>query len=123
MLDGSLGRADEAGQTALHALVASYGSTLDNLTLKPGQLDSVVTQMQLLSRFCDALWLGGGDASLYRMAGRLIELGQRIRPGLSPRSDRPTPPVSAPPAKPRTGARKTAKPAKAVRSKRAGPAR
>ncbi len=117
MLDGSLGRIDEAGQTAFDALVSSYGSTLVNLTLKPGQLDSVVTQMQLLSRFCDALWLGGGDASLYRMADRLIELGQRIRPGPSARSDRPEPP-----ARPVRAASQRTKSAKVPRSRRRKPA-
>jgi hypothetical protein len=118
MLDGSLGRAGEAGDTALDALAGSYGATLVNLTLKPGQLDSVVTQLQLLSRFCDALWLGGGDAALYRLAGRLIELGQRIRPGLRARSDRPAPPASTTPARAKATARKTSKRAK-PRGKRA----
>ena len=117
MLDGSLGRIDEAGQSAFDALVASYGATLVNLTLKPGQLDSVVTQMQLLSRFCDALWLGGADPSLYRMADRLIELGQRIRPGPSARSDRPDPP-----AKPARAASQRTKSAKAPRGRRRKPA-
>ena len=119
MLDGSLGRTDEAGQAAFDALAASYESTLVNLTLRPGQLDSVVTQMQLLSRFGDALWLGGGEASLYRMAGRLIELGQRIRPGTPVRTDRPAPPVAAAPARPRAAPRKGSKAAKTPRSKRA----
>ena len=121
MLDGSLGRTDEAGQAAFNALAASYGSTLVNLTLRPGQLDSVVTQMQLLSRFGDALWLGGGDAALYRMASRLIELGQRIRPGTPARNDRPTPPPDAAPAKPRAAASEGSKPSQ-TRSKRARPA-
>jgi hypothetical protein len=123
MLDGSLGRAGDAGQAAFDALVASYVATLVNLTLKPGQLDSVVTQMQLLSRFADALWLGGGDAALYRMAGRLIELGQRIRPGLRARDDRPAPPAGAAPVKAGARARKSAKPARPPRGKRAGPPR
>ena len=122
MLDGSLGRTDEAGQAAFDALAASYESTLVNLTLRPGQLDSVVTQMQLLSRFGDALWRSGGDAALYRMASRLIELGQRIRPAARGRTDRPGPPAAAAPAKPRAAARKGAKAAKTPRSQRAGPA-
>ncbi len=109
MLDGGLGRADELGQTTFDALLASYTSTLINLTLKPSQLDSVVTQMQLLSRFCDALWLGGGEASLYRMADRLLELGQRIRPGMRPRSDRPAPPAAASSGKSRPSPSKTRK--------------
>lgn len=122
LLDGSLGRADEAGQAAFDALAASYASTLLNLTLKPGQLDSVVTQLQLLSRFADALWLDGGDASLYRMAERLIDLGQRIRPGMPARSDRPAPPAAAARAKPRTAARKAPKARKTPKRPRAKPA-
>ena len=94
LLDGSLGREGDAGQAALDKLVDNYAATLANLTLRPVQLDSVVTQMELLSRLADALWLGGGDAALYRMAGRLIALGQRIRPGLPARSDRPAAPAS-----------------------------
>lgn len=122
MLDGSLGSAGDAGQAAVDTLVASYGSTLVNLTLKPGQLDSVVTQMQLLSRFCDALRLGGGDLSLQRMADRLIELGQRIRPGLPARSDRPAPPAAASPAHAGRGARRRPASAKAPKVKRSRPA-
>ncbi len=95
LLDGRLGRSDEQGQTAFDALATSYTSTLLNLTLKPGQLDSVVTQMHLLSRFCDALWLGGADAALHLTADRLLALGQRIRPGMRARTDRPTKPAAA----------------------------
>ena len=118
LLDGSLGRDDEAGQRTFDALAASYGATLVNLTLKPSQLDSVVTQMQLLSRFCDVLWLDGGDASLYRLAGRLIELGRRIRPGLPERSDRPAPPAAQAPAR-----RRSTTSAKAPARKRRPPGR
>ena len=107
LLDSSLGLAGEPGQTALDQLSASYAATLANLTLRPSQLDSVVTQMELLSRFCDALCLGGGDASLYRAASRLLELRQRIRPGARPRSDRPPPPPApASTGKPRPAAAK-----------------
>jgi hypothetical protein len=90
---------------------------LANLTLRPSQLDSVVTQMELLSRFGDALWLGGGDASLYRAASRLLELRERIRPGARPRSDRPAPPSVASVGKPKSAAakpRKKSGPAKAA---------
>ena len=122
LLDGRLGQADELGEAAFDALAASYGATLHNLTLKPGQLDSVVTQMQLLSRFCDALWLDGGDDALRLTADRLLALGQRIRPGTRPRSDRPAKPAAARRAKaaaPAPTAPKASKPAKAA-AKRPG---
>ena len=122
LLLGSLGRTDEPGQVAFDALAASYASTLVNLTLTPAQLDSVVTQMELLSRFCDALWRSGGDAALYRTADRLLELSRRIHPGKRPRNDRPAPPAAASAGKPRPAAakpRKTSTPAKAA-AKRPG---
>jgi hypothetical protein len=115
LLDGSLGHADESGQTAFDALAASYGSTLANLTLKPGQLDSVVTQMELLSRFGDALWSSGGDAWLHRAANRLLELSQRIHPGRRPRSDRPVRPGAASPGKSRPEARRPGKPPRSTK--------
>nr|MCU0919548.1 CHAT domain-containing protein [Burkholderiaceae bacterium] len=121
LLQGSLGRTDEPGQVAFDALAASYASTLVNLTLTPSQLDSVVTQMELLSRFCDALWYSGGDAALYRTADRLLELSRRIHPGKRARSDRPAPP-SVLAGKPGPGAakpRKTSPPSKAA-AKRGG---
>jgi pimeloyl-ACP methyl ester carboxylesterase len=117
LLNGSLGLAGDAGQAAIDKLSASYAATLANLTLRPSQLDSVVTQMELLSRFGDALWLGGGDASLYRAASRLLELRERIRPGARPRSDRPAPPSVASVGKPKSAAakpRKKSGPAKAA---------
>jgi CHAT domain/Lecithin:cholesterol acyltransferase len=122
LLDGSLGLAGDAGQAALEKLATSYAATLANLTLRPSQLDSVVTQMELLSRFGDALWLGGGDASLYRAASRLLELRQRIRPGARPRGDRPPAPAAAAarkagPARPAPSVN-AAKAAKAVRKPR-----
>jgi hypothetical protein len=114
LIDGRLGRAGEAGQAAFVELVASYAQTLANLTLKPGQLDSIVTQMELLSRFCDVLWLADGDVSRYRTASRLLELRQRVHPGARPRDDRPAPPpgeptVRAAPAARRASARKAPK--------------
>ena len=116
LLNSSLGLAGDAGQAAIDKLSASYAATLANLTLRPSQLDSVVTQMELLSRFGDALWLGGSDVSLYRAASRLLELRERIRPGARPRGDRP-PPAAGSAAKPRPAAAKPRKkptPAKAA---------
>ena len=126
LLDGSLGRADEAGAAALDALAANYAATLANLTLRPAQLDSVVTQMELLSRFADALSLDRGNAALYRTADRLLELRQRIHPGKRPRSDRPAPPATAGSRQARTARpqpdaspARTAKAVKAVKATKA----
>ena len=109
--------ADIAYPLAVVILGGLITSTLLNLTLKPGQLDSVVTQMQLLSRFCDALWLGGGDAALHRTADRLLELGQRIRPGTRPRNDRPAKPAAAPRGKVAAAVPKVSKPSKVSKPK------
>ncbi len=122
LLLGSLGRTDEPGQVAFDALAASYASTLVNLTLTPAQLDSVVTQMELLSRFCDALWRSGGDAALYRTADRLLELSRRIHPGKRPRNDRPAPPAAASAGKPRPARRSRARLRRRPRRRRSGPA-
>ncbi|HET7528296.1 MAG TPA: CHAT domain-containing protein, partial [Burkholderiaceae bacterium] len=123
LIDGSLGWPGEAGQAVFDKLVASYAQTLANLTLKPSQLDSVVTQMELLSRFCDALWVTDGDVSRYRTATRLLELRQRVHPGARPRDDRPAPPASelavrASPAARRATAGKVPKVTKVVAKRR-----
>jgi hypothetical protein len=99
LIDGSLGRPGEAGQATFDKLVASYAQMLANLTLKPSQLDSIVTQMELLSRFYDALWVADGDLARYRTASRLLELRQRVHPGARPRNDRPPPPAGEPAVK------------------------
>ena len=100
LLDGSLGAAGEAGQAAFDAVARAYAETLSSISLKPGQLDSVLTQLELLSRFADALSLAddpaGSGQALRRSADRLLGLAQCLQPGRALRSDRP--PGVAPPA-------------------------
>jgi hypothetical protein len=69
-----------------------FAQALANVVVKPSQLDSLVSQLELLSRFCDALAVADGDARFYRMASRLLGLQQRLHPGRRPRADRPAPP-------------------------------
>jgi hypothetical protein len=70
----------------------------------------MVSQMELLSRLCDALALVRfGDEALARIASRLVELVQRLQPGRAARDDRPraVPGKEAEPhAKPRPIAKK-----------------
>jgi hypothetical protein len=89
MLDGLLADPGDTGKTAFEEIARDYAEVLDNLPVRPVQLDSVVTQLELLSRFGDALAVGQRDARPQRLADRLLELVQRIRPGRPPRTDRP----------------------------------
>ncbi len=107
LLDGRLGAEGEEGQAAFDELVEAYTESMSNIVIKPSQIDSIVTQMELLSRFCDARSLvlkesltdapnsGGGSSaprheSLWRMADRLLELVQSLSPGRPARTDRPS---------------------------------
>ena len=99
LIEGDLGKPGDAGQAVLDGIVGAYVQSLTNVTIKPVQVDSMASQMELLSRFCDALMLTyAGNAEvdghvLYRTASRLIELQQRLRPGWPQRKDRPSPPA------------------------------
>ncbi|MEO7937233.1 MAG: CHAT domain-containing protein [Burkholderiaceae bacterium] len=128
MLDGTLGATGNIGLTVLNEIAQAYASSLSNVLMKPSQMDSMVSQMELLARFADALALTG-DAKrrlpLGRMADRLGQLAQRVHPGRVRRSDRPaaesaavaaaiaeSPPASVSPPRPAT----TSKPAVRKRS-------
>jgi triacylglycerol esterase/lipase EstA (alpha/beta hydrolase family) len=90
LIDGGLGRGGDAGRAVFEEVAHAYADAMLNVTIKPSQLDAMVSQMELLSRLCDALSLTQfDDESLARMATRLIDLAQRIRPGRTPRDDRP----------------------------------
>lgn len=132
LIDGSLGKAGDAGQAVFAEVERAYAEAMSSITIKPSQIDSVVSQMELLSRFCDAMGLARRDAALERVADRLLDLAQRLQPGRARRSDRPgralgasgktasrlgvksavpspmPPPASSPPAKKRAVARKPA---------------
>jgi hypothetical protein len=97
LIDRTLGRADEAGQAAFGEVVRAYEHAMSNVTIKPSQLDSVLTQMELLARFSEALSRADDEAEWFGlMAERLRQLIRRLQPG------RPTPdvrPTAPPPSK------------------------
>jgi hypothetical protein len=105
LVDGSLEGEGDAARAALEELAAAYAQALDNVTVKPSQLDSMLSQMELLSRFLDAVGLVDANPAFSRIATRLLELLQRIRPGRPPRNDRPE---WRPAAKPRAAPAKAA---------------
>ena len=126
LIDGGLGRPGDAGRAVFEEVARAYADAMRNVTVKPSQIDSMVTQMDLLSRCCDALSVAlHEDEALARTAGQLIELAQRLQPGRTPRSDRPHRPAAGTPTAPRTAAakkkavaaapRRAARPAKAVK--------
>ncbi|MEF8698010.1 MAG: CHAT domain-containing protein [Candidatus Accumulibacter sp. UW20] len=84
LLDGKLLQADEAGEQAFSAIACAYDETLSNLTVKPLELDSVVTQLRLLSRFCNACALARDETGWTLAATRLLALSDQIWPGVSP---------------------------------------
>ena len=95
LIDGGLGQPGDAGCTVFDEVAHAYADAMRNITVKPSQIDSMVTQMDLLSRFCDALSLvHHNDEALARTAGRLIDLAQRLQPGRTPRDDRPAKPAA-----------------------------
>jgi hypothetical protein len=107
LIDGSLGRRGDDGDKALAAVAQAYTQALGNITVKPTQLDSMATQMELLSRLADALSLDAGDdGALWRSAARLLDLAQRLEPERRGRSDRPPAPKPAPAAARKRAARR-----------------
>lgn len=52
LLDRSLHEDGSAGQAAVDELLRAYRETLSNLTVKPSEFDSVLTQLRLLATFC-----------------------------------------------------------------------
>lgn len=126
LLDGSLGLPGEAGHARFDELARAYDGVLCNISVKALQIDAMVTQMELLSRLCDALAVTQfGNPTLTLMADRLLVLLQRLQPGHAPRDDRPPRPLPAAPAVARAGSRHGAtkpasKPATRTATKAAG---
>ena len=109
LIDGGLGRPGDAGRAVFEELAHAYADAMSNVTVKPSQIDSIVTQMDLLSRFCDALSLTSDEGeALARTASHLIELAQRLQPGRTPRNDRPRGPAARAPKAARKSAAETA---------------
>ncbi len=96
LLDRSLGKPGEAGDAVLEELAEAYAQALSNITVKPRDMDSVISQMCLLSRFYDASFVvdkAAGEqraGEQRRIASRLIALAERLQPGSCRREDRPT---------------------------------
>jgi len=114
LLDGTLGSTGDAGQAVLNEIAGAYALSLSNVIVKPSQIDSMESQMELLSRFADALSLVGEDPKrrlpLRRIADRLLDLAKRLHPGRKSRSDRPAnTPASAPALRAATATKSTAR--------------
>ncbi len=88
LLDDSFAKTGEAGQAAFDAVVDAYAEALRNIAIKPSELDSVVSQMELLSTFYGAKHVATHEAALKRTAGRLVELVRRLQPSRARRDDR-----------------------------------
>jgi hypothetical protein len=114
LLEGSLGQPGDAGQAAYDALAQSYAQTLPEVSLKPAQVDAIVSQIELLALFCDALAMVRNDDALRRTAQRLLDLAQLLQPG---RPRRAPPPAMA------RAAAKDAAPKDAAPTARRSPAR
>ncbi|MEO8545861.1 MAG: CHAT domain-containing protein, partial [Burkholderiaceae bacterium] len=113
MLDGTLGSTGDAGLAVLNEVADAYELSLSNVIVKPSQIDSMVSQMELLSRFADALSLTGDPKRrlpLRRIADRLLDLAKRLHPGRNSRADRPAnmPAAFAVAPRPATAKRRTA---------------
>ena len=113
LIKGSLGRDDDTGRVIFEEIAKAYIDATKNITVKPSQIESIVSQMDLISRFCDALSQGPlGSAPMAMTADRLTELARRLQPGRTPRSDRPRRSVPTavvkPPASKRPAANKVA---------------
>lgn len=126
LLDGSLGRSDEVGTAAFDELCGAYEAAFSGVAVKPALVYAVVKQLEILSRFCDALSLvQHRDEAFSRTADRLLQLVQRIQPRRGPRGDRPANPVdwtpaAAPPdAQPKR--RAAAPPSKKAAARKAAP--
>jgi hypothetical protein len=105
LIDGSLGKAGDAGRAAFEEVARAYAEAMGNVTAKPSQIDSIVTQMELMSRFCAALSLVRHDDPAWaRTADQLIELAQRVHPGRARPERRAAAPVRAARSRPRAAA-------------------
>jgi HEPN domain-containing protein len=89
LLDGKLGRLDQGGDESLSHLKRAYSEAMDNMVFKPSELESAAAQLELLSRFYDALYLTSKAESHYKTAERLLELCRQLQRGRPERRDRP----------------------------------
>jgi hypothetical protein len=119
LLDGKLGLPGDAGRRWLEELARAYAEALNNVNVRPSQLEAIVARIELLSRFQDALSLTqSADSEQARTAARLADLAAGLLPGRLLRSDRPPPLKPTPPAPPIKAAPNKAVPKAAVAGRR-----
>ena len=88
LLDGSFEAEGEKGRRAYDEVSRAYTDNLRNLPIKPNQLDSMVSHMQLLARLHDAFARSGRKASREahrRASSRLVALTRQLQPGAAKR--------------------------------------
>ncbi|EXI72496.1 MAG: CHAT domain protein [Candidatus Accumulibacter sp. SK-11] len=103
LLDQQLLQAGEDGERAYEEVARAYAETLASLALRPRDLDSIVSQIGMLSRFCDARRVTSGETGWQLAADRLVALVEQVWPGAGQRADRPLQPVAGGDASPRSG--------------------
>ncbi|MCM8612545.1 CHAT domain-containing protein [Accumulibacter sp.] len=86
LLDRQLLLAGEPGARAHEEVARAYGETLANLALRPRDLDSIVSQIGMLSRLCAARRVSTGDSGWQLAAERLGALAEHVWPGTGRRA-------------------------------------
>ena len=87
LLDGSIGAAGEAGEAAWQEVSRAYLQALSNITVKPREMDAVLSQMVRLTTLLDAVAVvieaddAPRAAAMRRIATRLISLADTLVPG------------------------------------------
>ncbi len=90
LLDGTFASADKSGQEAFDQVVRAYAEATQNLAIKLSEYDSVVTQLELLASFYEALAKADGVEAKPLAAMRLHDLAQRLHPSRRHPARRPT---------------------------------
>ena len=95
LCDGSLAAYGGAGDAALAEVMQAYHDALTHLGFQTWQIETVVSQMEVLSILFDArFWMGRG-LGYQQMANRVLELVKMLQPARASRSDRPAAPLAA----------------------------
>lgn len=125
-LDASLAKEGDAGASVLAPIGAAYREALSGATLKPGDLDTLLSQLGVMSRLhaamavvcaAEASQRAQRDAAGHRLiAERLLQLAELLQPGSSRRNGAAAG-AAAPTANPAT--RRKAAPARAPAKARA----
>jgi hypothetical protein len=120
LLSRSIGAPGEAGESAWQAVIHAYTQALSNITVKPKDMDMILSQMVRLATLLDAVAVFIDDdnpddtAAMRCIANRLIELADTLQPGLArQRAARPKLSVAGPGAKTAAGKRRDREAARA----------